>query len=86
MGACDPVVRSVSVRGPCSEWFPVVVDSLRANGFFDVSADFPSLRLSAAYSGGFALVALSPSVGGLESLITVSVVSCFGGDLSCQKF
>lgn len=74
MRVCEPVVRSVSVRGSCAEWLPVIADSLRSNGFYDVAADLPSLRLTAAYSGGSALVSLCPSADGLEALISVSVV------------
>lgn len=68
------VVRSVRVGGSCGEWVPVVTDSLRSNGFYDVSVDMPSLRLSGAYPGGSVSVALCPSDDGLESLISVSVV------------
>lgn len=80
----DPVVRSVSVRGSCAEWLPVVEDSLRSNGFSHVAADLSSQRLTAAYSGGSVSVALSPSADGQEALISVSVVPCFvGGGLPC---
>lgn len=74
MYACDPVVRSVSVRGTCSEWLPVVEESLRSHGFSRVAVDLPSQRLTAAYSGGSVAVALSPSADGLEARISVSVV------------
>ena len=84
MRLCDPVVRSVSVRGSCRDWLSFVVDSLRRHGFFDVAVDMPSLRLTAAYDGGSASVALSPSADGLEALISVSVVPCgVGGELPC---
>lgn len=84
MRSCNPVVRSVLVRGSCAEWFPLVEDSLRSNGFLSVAADLPSLRLSAAYSGGSVDVSLSPSDGGQEALISVSVMPCLvGGALPC---
>lgn len=84
MCACDPVVRSISVRGSCAEWLPLVEDSLRSHGFLSVAVDLPSLRLTAAYSGGSVSVALSPSVNGQEALISVSVVPYFvGGGLPC---
>ena len=78
------VVRSVLVSGSCREWIPVVADSLHSNGFYDVSVDVPSQRLTAAYSGGSVLIALHPSADGLETLISVSVVPYLaGGGLPC---
>lgn len=78
------VVRSVLVSGSCNDWLPVVADSLRSNGFYDVVVDMPSQRLTAAYFGGSAFVTLSPSDDGLEALILVSVVPySVGGDLPC---
>ena len=74
MCACGSVVRSVSVRGSCAEWLPAVRDSLRSAGFLSVAVDSPSQRLTAAYSGGSASVALCPSADGLETLISVSVL------------
>ena len=79
MCVSDPVVRSVTVRGSCEEWLPVVADSLRSNGFLAVALDLPSQRLTAAYSGGSVTVALSPSADGQEALVAVSVVPCADG-------
>lgn len=79
MCTCNPVVRSVLVRGSCADWFPVVMDSLAAHGFSAIVADLPSLRLSAAFSGGVVNVSLSPSSGGQEALISVSAESNLSG-------
>lgn len=75
MCVSDPIVRSVSVRGSCAEWAPVVADSLRLQGFTHVVADLRSQRFTAAYPGGSMNVILHPSEDGLETLISVSVLS-----------
>ena len=84
MSAVEPVVRSVLVRGSCAEWFPLVEDTLVSNGFRLIAADLPSLRLTAAFSGGSVSVTLSAYKGGQDALISVSVLPFFvGGDLPC---
>lgn len=79
MSACDPVVRRVSVRGSCAEWFPAVEESLRSHGFFRVAADLPSKRLTAAYAGGSLSITLSPSSDGLDAIISVFVFPLMRG-------
>ncbi len=77
MNKNEPVTRSILVCGSCGDWLPLVVSSLRSNGFNGVSEVSP-YHVAADYIGGSVSVSLSPAADGLGAFISVSVVP-FGG-------
>ena len=69
--ASDPVVRSVRVSGSCSEWIPVVRDSLLSHGYV-VSSGSGSSHLEGSSGDAFVAVSLAPLDHETEISVSVS--------------
>lgn len=70
----SPIVRSARVRvsGSCEEWFPVVVENLKKQGYVNISGDPLSFSASGDYPGGHISIVLSPVGNEVEVVSSVT--------------